>query len=257
MTPQQYVQEKAASSGSSFYYAFLFLPPPRRAAITAFYAFCREVDDVVDEVSDPSVAQSKLAWWRDQLSPLAEEVVDGVGAAPGGHVWRAIETRLGVNDNDNVADAARPWKWATGGMTAVAATLLAVIALRPEPVPVVVTAPVIAAPMVASLSGGKGRTDVAVAVTFDTASKRIVITPVRLDPGVGDAELWIIPVGQTVPRSLGIIDAKAARSHAVDARYVALLTDDATFAISIEGKGGSRTGAPQGPVVASGKLIRV
>jgi phytoene synthase len=67
MTPQQYVQDKAASSGSSFYYAFLFLPPARRAAITAFYAFCREVDDVVDEVSDPSVAHSKLAWWRDEV----------------------------------------------------------------------------------------------------------------------------------------------------------------------------------------------
>jgi len=64
MTPEQYVQQKAAASGSSFYYAFLFLPPPRRAAITAFYAFCREVDDVVDEVSDPGVAAAKLAWWR-------------------------------------------------------------------------------------------------------------------------------------------------------------------------------------------------
>jgi 15-cis-phytoene synthase len=68
MTPQQYVQDKAASSGSSFYYAFLFLPPPRRAAITAFYAFCREVDDVVDEVSDPSVAATKLAWWRREVA---------------------------------------------------------------------------------------------------------------------------------------------------------------------------------------------
>ncbi|MCK6426376.1 MAG: presqualene diphosphate synthase HpnD [Burkholderiaceae bacterium] len=67
MTPQQYVQEKAAASGSSFYYAFLFLPPPRRAAITAFYAFCREVDDVVDEVSDPTVAAQKLAWWRAEV----------------------------------------------------------------------------------------------------------------------------------------------------------------------------------------------
>ena len=67
MTPQQYVQEKAASSGSSFYYAFLFLPPERRAAITAFYAFCREVDDVVDEVSDPGVASTKLAWWRNEV----------------------------------------------------------------------------------------------------------------------------------------------------------------------------------------------
>ncbi|HLL09599.1 MAG TPA: presqualene diphosphate synthase HpnD [Rubrivivax sp.] len=67
MTPQQYVQDKAAASGSSFYYAFLFLPQPRRAAITAFYAFCREVDDVVDEVSDPGVAAIKLQWWRTEV----------------------------------------------------------------------------------------------------------------------------------------------------------------------------------------------
>jgi phytoene synthase len=67
MTPQEYVQQKAASSGSSFYYAFLFLPTERRAAITAFYAFCREVDDVVDEISDPSVAQSTLAWWQKEV----------------------------------------------------------------------------------------------------------------------------------------------------------------------------------------------
>jgi phytoene synthase len=68
MTPEQYVQDKAAQSGSSFYYAFLFLPPPRRAAITAFYAFCREVADVVDEVSDPGVAATKLAWWRKEVA---------------------------------------------------------------------------------------------------------------------------------------------------------------------------------------------
>ncbi len=68
MTPQQYVQEKAAASGSSFYYAFLFLPKPRRAAITAFYAFCREVDDVVDEVTDPGVARTKLAWWQAEVA---------------------------------------------------------------------------------------------------------------------------------------------------------------------------------------------
>jgi len=67
VTPEQYVQNKAAQSGSSFYYAFLFLPPPQRAAITAFYAFCREVDDVVDEVRDPGVAATKLAWWRKEV----------------------------------------------------------------------------------------------------------------------------------------------------------------------------------------------
>lgn len=67
MTPEQYVQEKATASGSSFYYAFLFLPKDRRAAITAFYAFCREIDDVVDEVKDPSVAHNKLQWWRNEV----------------------------------------------------------------------------------------------------------------------------------------------------------------------------------------------
>ncbi|RYZ11460.1 MAG: squalene synthase HpnD [Comamonadaceae bacterium] len=59
---------EAAASGSSFYYAFLFLPRPRRAAITAFYAFCREVDDVVDEVRDPGIAATKLAWWRTEVA---------------------------------------------------------------------------------------------------------------------------------------------------------------------------------------------
>jgi phytoene synthase len=70
MTPDEYCQQKAASSGSSFYYSFLFLPPERRRAITALYAFCREVDDVVDEGMDPQVAATKLAWWRNEVHEL-------------------------------------------------------------------------------------------------------------------------------------------------------------------------------------------
>lgn len=70
MTPETYVQQKAARSGSSFYYAFLFLPPERRAAITAYYAFCREVDDVVDETGDPGVAAARLQWWRGEVAAL-------------------------------------------------------------------------------------------------------------------------------------------------------------------------------------------
>jgi phytoene synthase len=70
MKPQDYAQQKAAASGSSFYYAFLFLPPPKRAAITAYYAFCREIDDVVDDVKDPGAAQTTLHWWRQQVGLL-------------------------------------------------------------------------------------------------------------------------------------------------------------------------------------------
>ncbi len=89
MTPETYVQDKAAASGSSFYYAFLFLPKPKRAAITAFYAFCREVDDVVDEISDPQVAHSKLAWWEQEVNHLAT----GQATHP---VTRALQPHMAV-----------------------------------------------------------------------------------------------------------------------------------------------------------------
>jgi 15-cis-phytoene synthase len=70
MTPEEYCHQKAAQSGSSFYYSFLFLPPERRRAITALYAFCREVDDAVDEPADPQVARAKLQWWRQEVAQL-------------------------------------------------------------------------------------------------------------------------------------------------------------------------------------------
>ena len=71
MTPDQYCQERAAASGSSFYYSFVFLPPVQRRAITALYAFCSEVDDVVDETRDEGVAR------RPDLSALS--AIPGVG----------------------------------------------------------------------------------------------------------------------------------------------------------------------------------
>lgn len=70
MTPDQYCQKKAANSGSSFYYSFLFLPAKKRQAITALYAFCREVDDIVDECSESNIAATKLNWWREEIERL-------------------------------------------------------------------------------------------------------------------------------------------------------------------------------------------
>jgi len=87
MTPDEYCQQKAAASGSSFYYSFLFLPSERRRAITAVYAYCREVDDVVDEVSDPAVADAKLAWWAGELRAL-------FAGAPTHPVTRALQPFL-------------------------------------------------------------------------------------------------------------------------------------------------------------------
>ncbi|MEN3111487.1 presqualene diphosphate synthase HpnD [Uliginosibacterium paludis] len=70
MSPDDYCEQKAAASGSSFYYSFRFLTPERRRAITALYAFCREVDDVVDETLDPDVAARQLDWWRGEVGKI-------------------------------------------------------------------------------------------------------------------------------------------------------------------------------------------
>ncbi len=92
MTPHDYCQDRAAQSGSSFYYSFLFLPPERRQAITALYAFCREVDDVVDECTDPDLARTKLAWWRTEV----DRVFDGHPAHPVGQALQEVSTRFNL-----------------------------------------------------------------------------------------------------------------------------------------------------------------
>ncbi|TWI68968.1 farnesyl-diphosphate farnesyltransferase [Pseudoduganella lurida] len=89
MSPDEYCQQKAAQSGSSFYYSFLFLPPERRRAITALYAFCREVDDTVDECTDESLARIKLTWWRTEVAAMYE-------GKPNHPVTQALKPHLAV-----------------------------------------------------------------------------------------------------------------------------------------------------------------
>ncbi len=91
MTPEQYCQDKAANSGSSFYYSFLFLPENRRRAIIALYAFCREVDDVVDDQATPEISRVKLQWWREEIARL----YDGSPQHP---VTRALQKTIAEFD---------------------------------------------------------------------------------------------------------------------------------------------------------------
>ena len=93
MNPDQYCQEKCAASGSSFYYSFLFLPPERRRAIMALYAFCREVDDIVDECRDLSIASTKLTWWRQEI----DRVASGQPQHPAGQALQAAGRRFNLS----------------------------------------------------------------------------------------------------------------------------------------------------------------
>jgi len=96
MTPDEYCRDKAARSGSSFYYAFLFLPEPRRRAIIALYAFCREVDDAVDEASEAALAATQLAWWRVEISAL-------FAGQPNHPVTRALQPHLATYGIEHAA----------------------------------------------------------------------------------------------------------------------------------------------------------
>ena len=70
MNPEKYCEDKTRGSGSSFFYAFLFLSPEKRRAMMALYAFCREVDDIADEIKEKEVAVRKLAFWQEEVDKV-------------------------------------------------------------------------------------------------------------------------------------------------------------------------------------------
>ena len=189
---------------------------------------------------DAALAE-RTAWWEQQLAglaaPLAQQDVPDL--------WPRIAAAL--PQNDNVRGILR-WKLVSAAMAAVAVVALVMVAQRPQ----IALPPQPGAPAVASLSGERGS---ALAISYETASRRLTVAPVKLDPGKGDAELWVIPVGSEQPVSLGVIDADTPSSKQLNPSQARLVVAGATFAISLEPIGGSPTGKPTGPVVASGKLI--
>lgn len=90
MQPIEYCREKARNSGSSFLDGFRFLSPERRDAMTVLYAFCREVDDVADDCTDPAVARTTLAWWRQDLAKAFQ-----AASAPEHPVNQALQEIVG------------------------------------------------------------------------------------------------------------------------------------------------------------------
>lgn len=80
MNATQFVSRLTRKSRSNFFYAFLFLPRPQRQAIFAVYAFCRMVDDAVDQSGDRSIQRQELVRWRDEVA----RAFDGVPLHPAG-----------------------------------------------------------------------------------------------------------------------------------------------------------------------------
>jgi anti-sigma-K factor RskA len=207
--------------------------------------------------ADPAFAE-RVESWGVRLAPM----LTGSPVEPPESVWRTISGKLAVNDDESPsrAEAAvRRWRLATIGASALAASLALVLVTRPEPAPQappVATAPQPPAQAALVASLGDGKSAAAVTIAVEAAGEQLLVTPVRLAADGRAPELWIIP-GDGTPRSLGVITAASASRVAVPASHRAHIHSGATFAISLEPAGGSPTGAPTGPIAASGKIISV
>ena len=198
----------------------------------------------------------EVARWRGRSAPLLDEIEP---TAPPQDTWDRIKGTIESAGPSNVIRLRRRvgfWRGATAGMTALAASLALLLVTRPEPTTSVAPPPAStnAPPMVAMLGDQQGMKVVA---SWNPGSRQLVLAvpaDMPADPAHSH-ELWVIPAGGK-PQSLGTMPS-GKRMHMQLADAIAsLLQQGATIAISVEPIGGSPTGAPTGPVVASGALSR-
>lgn len=199
-------------------------------------------------VRDDAAFAERYRWWQARSLVLLE----GHDEAPPASIWPAIARRLPANDNPR---ALRGWQAATAIAASIALVLGATLLLRPETPPVVqVQAPLPAPRTLVAVLASPDRGDI-VAVDYDPTKRKLSALPTALTVATGDAELWVIPADGK-PVSLGILPAQGRTLRAADARVAALLVPGSTLAISLEPRGGSRTGAPTGAVILTGKIAR-
>jgi anti-sigma-K factor RskA len=196
--------------------------------------------------AEPGLA-AEVAFWEERLSGLTD-AVDPVRPSP--EVWSRIEAAVDADVDTPRAPtlwhSLTFWRSVSAGTAALAAAslgALAVIGFAPEAHP----------PLLATLSGGSGQPNFVASVTAEGGN--LVIVPAALltsDPHA--YELWLIPAGETRPRSLGLVQPGQPARLDVPQGLASRLTADATLAVSLEPPGGSPTGQPTGPVIATGKL---
>ncbi len=204
---------------------------------------------VQERLGIDTVLAQRVEWWRERFEPLSAQD----SAEPSDAVWARIEAMLPSNDNAAERLVQR-WRAAALAAMLVAALLGLTLALRPAPVAQQVApaggqiapAPV----LLASVSGDNG---VVATIAYDSKASQLTIVPAKLDTGKGDAELWIIPAGGS-PRSLGTFDPQHPSVAPARADGRALISRGATFAISLEARGGSPSGKPTGPILGSGTI---
>lgn len=205
---------------------------------------------------DPGFAAA-VAEWRERFAPLLDSVTP---VTPDPALWARIAAALprATARGAEVVDLSRRlarWRFASAGMTALAASLAVFLLVRPDaprPVPANAPAPApVAPPLVAALSPADAAP--ALAVSYDPTNGALLVTPTDAPGAERSLELWLVP-GQGAPRSLGLLSPTGPSRVAIPAELRGALGGGASLAVSREPAGGSLSGLPTGPIVAVGKL---
>lgn len=240
------------------------LGPDERSALAAELALGllegAELAEARDLAARDPAFRAEVEQWTGRLAPLLDTVEDKV---PAPAIWQSIlamvEPRRSAA-NDDLPDLRRSiarWRLASGGLGAIAAALALLLVTRPEPLPTPSPSPQLAesAPMVATIAGDDPA-PVRLVANWNPRARQLIVTP-AMQPEIGSdkaMELWVIPADGK-PRSMGVMPAEGPMRGTIDPAMGAMLDSGARLAITIEQAGGSPTGAPLGPVVASGQLV--
>lgn len=195
---------------------------------------------------EPALA-SEVAFWEERLGVLADAVAP---VAPPQHTWSQIEAAI---HTPTTARPASLWQslafWRGFGIASatLAAASLAALAY-------IGLVPATRTPLMATLAGTSGQPNFVAAVTA-TGDTLLVVPAALLTNDPRAIELWLIPPGPNQrPRSLGLIQPGQPMRLTIPPDLAGRLTPDAALAVSLEPPGGSPTGQPTGPVIASGKF---
>jgi anti-sigma-K factor RskA len=198
---------------------------------------------------EPALA-SEVAFWEERLGVLADAVAP---VAPPQHTWSQIEAAIHA---PTTTPPASLWHslafWRRFGIasaTLAAASIAALVYIG--------LVPATRTPLMATLAGSSGQPNFVAAVTA-TGNDLLVVPAALLTNDPRAIELWLIPPGPDQrPRSLGLIEPGQPMRLTIPPDLAGQLTPDAALAVSLEPPGGSPTGQPTGPVIASGKFTRL
>lgn len=200
---------------------------------------------------DPALRRL-VAEWEARLTPLAGAAGE---IAPPARLWDALSRRIaGGSRKAGWLTSLALWRGLAATATALVLGLAVVIGSAPRPQPPMA--------MVAVMNDDKGQP--ALVVSWPPMKEmrdphvriKVVQAHPVMEPGTA-WEMWMLPGGKAAPVSMGLINTDRDQVMKISPALAQRMGGAWGLAMSIEPEGGSKTGAPTGPVIFQGQCVRV